>query len=116
MMLGSTYVLFVVYIRTSHLKNTDLFFSRIHNPVQIQSYEESNWRSSVLRKYFRVKKEVSDEIQTSISFIKYELQTSIENNVSCKKKSFWLNGDGLKKMLTMNPMEKTDHKNEHNIR
>ena len=54
---------------------------------------------NVFRKYFRVRQEVSDEIQTSISFIKYELQTSIENIISCKKikyKSFWLNGDGHK--------------------
>ena len=35
-----------------------------------------------LQKYFRVRQEVSDEIQTSISFINYELQTSIENNIS----------------------------------
>ena len=64
---------------------------------------------NVFRKYFRVRQEVSDEIQTSIYFIKDELQTSIENNMSCKKrkeKSFWLNGYGLKKLLTMNPMEK----------
>ena len=54
---------------------------------------------NVFRKYFRVRQEVSDEIQTSISFIKDELQNSIENNKSCKKrkeKSFWLNGDGQK--------------------
>ena len=64
---------------------------------------------NVLRKYFRVRQEVSDEIQTSISFIKDELKISIENNISCKnrkEKSSWLNGDGLKKLLTMNPMEK----------
>ena len=55
---------------------------------------------NVFRRYFRVRQDVSDEIQTSISFIKYELQTSIENNIYCKKrkeKQFWLNGDGLKK-------------------
>ena len=40
---------------------------------------------NVFRKYFRVRQEVSDEIQTSIYFIKDELQTSIENNISCKK-------------------------------
>ena len=34
-------VLFVVYIITSHLKNTALIFSRIHNHVQNHSYEES---------------------------------------------------------------------------
>ena len=48
-------------------------------------------------------------MQTSIYFIKDEIQTSIENNISCKKrkgKSFWLHVDGLKKFLTTNPMEK----------
>ena len=40
---------------------------------------------NVLRKYFWVRQEVSDEIQTIISFIKDELQTSIENHISCKK-------------------------------
>ena len=40
---------------------------------------------NVFRK-FKAIQEVSDEIQTNISFIKYELQTSIENNISCKIK------------------------------
>ena len=73
---------------------------------------------NVFRKYFRVRQEVRDEIQTSIYFIKDELQISNENNISCKKRKekwFWLNGDGLKKLLTVNPMKK-DPKNEHNIR
>ena len=64
---------------------------------------------NVYRKYFRVRQEVSDEIQTIIYFIKDELQTSIEDNISFKKrreKLFWWNGDGLKIILTMNPMEK----------
>ena len=39
-----------------------------------------------IRKYFRVRQEVSDEIQKIISFIKYELQTSNKNNISCKKR------------------------------
>ena len=63
----------------------------------------------VFRKYFRVRQEVSDEIQESIYFIKYELQNSIETNISCKKgeeKICWLNEDGLKKLLTINPIEK----------
>ena len=64
---------------------------------------------NVFRKYFRGKQDVSDEIQISIYFIKYDIQTYIENNISCKKakeKLFWLIGDGLKKLLTMNPMKK----------
>ena len=64
---------------------------------------------SVFRKYFRVRQEVGDEINTIIYFIKYDLQTSTENNMSYKKrkkKPFWLNWDGLKQFLTLNPMEK----------
>ena len=56
-----------------------------------------------------VRKEVNDEIQRSIYFIKYELQSSIEKNVQegrKKEKSYWLFSDGLKLLLTMNPMEK----------
>ena len=48
---------------------------------------------------FKVRQEVNDEIETSISYIKDELQNSIENNTFCKTrkgKSFWLHGDGLK--------------------
>ena len=40
---------------------------------------------SVFRKYFRDRQDVSDKIQTLISFIKYELQTSIQTNRSHKK-------------------------------
>ena len=74
---------------------------------------------NVFRKYFRVRKEVSDEIQSSIYFIKDYLQTSIENKISCKKRRdicFWLDGDGQKQVLTMNTMKKNIIKNEHNIR
>ena len=37
-MSDSTDLLFLVYIRTSHLKNTAPFFSRIHQHVQNQAY------------------------------------------------------------------------------
>ena len=37
----------------------------------------------VFRRDFRVRQEVSDEIQTIISFIKEELKHSIENNIYC---------------------------------
>ena len=40
---------------------------------------------NVFRKYFRVIQEVSYGIQTSIYFIKDELQTSTEKNKVCKK-------------------------------
>ena len=35
----------------------------------------------VFRGDFKVRQEVNDEIQTSISYIKYELQNYIENNI-----------------------------------
>ena len=48
------------------------------------------------RKYFRGRQDVSDEIKTNISFIKYYLQTSNETDKSQIKyngKIFWLNRD-----------------------
>ena len=39
-----------------------------------------------LERVSRVRQEVSDGIQTSIYFIKYELETSIENGIPCKKR------------------------------
>ena len=63
----------------------------------------------VFRRYFKVIQKVNDAIQTSISYIKDELQNFIEKNMIGKtrtEKSFWLHGDGLKELLTMNPMEK----------
>ena len=64
----------------------------------------------VFRGYFKVRQEINDKIQTIISYIKYELQISIENNIIGKtrrEKSFWLHGYGLKELLTMNFMGKT---------
>ena len=40
---------------------------------------------NVFKNIYRARHEVSDEIQTSISFNKDELQTFIENHISCKK-------------------------------
>ena len=71
----------------------------------------------VFRSYFKIRKEVNDGIETSIYYIKDELQTSVGNNIigkTRKEKPFWLHGDGLKEFLTMNPMEK-HIKNDHNI-
>ena len=54
-------------------------------------------------------KEVNDEIQRSVSFIKDKLQSVIEINIQdvIKKENFyWLHTHGLKLLLTMNPMEK----------
>ena len=66
-------------------------------------------RKKVFRSEVVVRKEVNDEIQRSIYYIKYELQISIENNVlegRKNKKSCWLHVDGLKLLLTVNPMER----------
>ena len=41
---------------------------------------------NVFKNDVMVRQEISDETQTSFSFIKDELQTSIENNIYCKKK------------------------------
>ena len=40
---------------------------------------------NLFRKYFRVRQDVIDEVQTSMSCIKYELQTFIKTNISSKK-------------------------------
>ena len=78
---GSTDVLFVVYIRTNHLKNTALFIFKNSQPcpkiIHVQKVIEY---MNVFGKYFRVRKEFSNKIQTSISFNKDKLQNSIENN------------------------------------
>ena len=84
-MSGLTDVLSGVYIRTSHLKNRALFFSKINNHVQNHSYEESNEDQYVFRSVFKVRQEVKYGIQTHISYIKDELQKSIENNMMGKK-------------------------------
>ena len=55
------------------------------------------------------RKKVNDEIQRSVSFIKYELQSVLERNIQKvikKENLYWLHTDGLKLLLTMNPMEK----------
>ena len=64
---------------------------------------------NVFRSEFKVIQEVNDRIQRNISYIKDELQNSIENNLQGRRKkgkSFWSYGDGLKELLTMNPTEK----------
>ena len=66
----------------------------------------------VFRSEIMVRKEVNDEIQRSISFIKDELKISIEKNVweeRKKEKSYWLHDDGLKLLLNMNPIEKLEN-------
>ena len=63
----------------------------------------------MFRSEIMTRKEVNDEIQRSVSFIKDELQSVIERNIqegSKKENLYWLYADGLKLLLTMNPMEK----------
>ena len=94
-MSGSTDVLFVFNITTIHMKKYSYIFQEF--TIKINHMKKLIEDSNVFRKYFRVRQEVSDEIQTSIPFIKYELQTSIQKYISCKKRKeicFWLNGDG----------------------
>ena len=75
-MSGSTDVLFFVYIRTSHLtKYSSIYFKEFTNMSKINHVKKVIEDLNVFRKYFRVRQEVSDEIQTMVSFIKNELQT-----------------------------------------
>ena len=63
----------------------------------------------VFRSEIMTQKEVHDEIQRSIYFIKDELQSVTEKNIqegSNKENFYWLHADGLKLLLTMNPMER----------
>ena len=63
----------------------------------------------MFRSEIMTKREVNDEIQRSVSFIKDELQSVIEKNIQeggKRENLYWLHADGLKLLLTMNPMEK----------
>ena len=64
-----------------------IFFQEFTNMYKINHMKKLIEDLDFFRTYFRVRQEVSDEIQTNISFIKYELQNSIENNISCKKRN-----------------------------
>ena len=103
-------ILFVVYIITSHLtKHSSEVFQEFTTMSKITHLKKLFEDQYVFRKYFKVRQEVSDEIKTSISYIKDELQIPNEDNIidkTRKQKSFWLHGDGLKKLHTMNPWGK----------
>ena len=74
-------------IRTIDLtKHSSIYFQEFATISKINNMKRVIEDLNVFRKYFRVRQEVSDEIQTSISFINYELQTSIENNIYRKIK------------------------------
>ena len=74
---------------------------------------------NIFRKYVRVRQDISDEIQTSTSFIKDELQTSIETNISSKKakeKMVLVEWVWTKTIAHYESYGKAYHKREHNIR
>ena len=63
----------------------------------------------MFRSEIMTRKEVNDEIQRSVSFIKDELQSVIERNIqeeSKRENLYWLHADGLKLLLTLNTIEK----------
>ena len=112
-MSGSTDVLFVVYIRTNHLTKSSYIFQEFTNMSKINEMKKVFEDLNLFRKDLMVRQEVSYEIKNIIYFIKDELQSSIENNISRKKKKeklFWLNGDELK-VFQYESYRKTDHKN-----
>ena len=91
------YLLFIS--KQSILKNTAFIFQEFKTMSKVTHMKKVIEDQHVFRGYFKVRQEVNDEIQTIISYIKYELQIFIENNIigkTRKEKSFWLHGDGLK--------------------
>ena len=118
-MSGSKDILFVVYIRPSYLiKYSSNFFQEYDNMSKINNTKKAIEDMNVFRKYFRVRQDFSEKIQTIISFIKYELQTSIENNISCKKgkENILVEWGWTKTNAHYELYGKTDHKNVFNIR
>ena len=108
--MGSSKVLLVVCIRTSHLtKHSYKVFEEYTFLTKTTFTKEAIDEKKGFRSEIMVRKEVNDEIQRGISFIKYELQSFIEKYIqrgSKKEKSYWLHADGLKLLITMNPTEK----------
>ena len=77
--MGSSKVLLVVYIRKSHLiKHSYNFFEEYKILTKITTIKEVIDEKKVFRSEIMVRKEVNDEIQRSIYFIKDELQIFIE--------------------------------------
>ena len=87
LMQGSTYVLFVVYIRTSHLTkhryNVYQEFKTMSKSTLTKKVIEDQ---NVFRSEVMVRQEVNDGTQRRISYIKDDLQNSIENNLLEPKK------------------------------
>ena len=82
-MSGSKDILFVFYIRTNHLiASSCIFFQEF---INMYKNNHSTKELNFFRKEFRDRQDISDEIQTSISLIRDELQTYIEKLISCIK-------------------------------
>ena len=78
-MVGSSKVLSIVYIRTSHLtKHSYNCFEESKNLTKTTVMKEVIEEKKVFRSEILTKKEVHDEIQRSVYFIKDELQSVIE--------------------------------------
>ena len=106
-MAGLKDVLFVVYIRTSHLtKHSSILFKEFTTMFKITHIHKLIEDQYVFRSDFKVIKEVNDETKNNIYYIKDNLQNSIEKNIMGKTitKKIWLHGDELKELLTMNLM------------
>ena len=81
-MMGSSKVLSVVHIRTSHLtKHSYNVFEEYKFLTKTTIMKQVIDEEKVFRSEIMVRKEVNDEIQRSVSFIKYELQSFIEKNI-----------------------------------
>ena len=77
--MGSSKVLLVVYIRTSHLKTHSYnCFEEYKILTKTTIMKQVIDEKKVFRSEIMTRKEVNDEIQRSVSFIKDELQSVIE--------------------------------------
>ena len=87
-MAGSIDALFVIYIRTTHLtKHSSNCFQELKTMSKTTHVKKVIEYRYVFRSEFKVRIEVNDGIQTSISHIKDELQNSTEKNVIDKTRN-----------------------------
>ena len=86
-MMGSSKVLSVVYIRTIHLtKHSYIFFEESKFLTKTTIMKQVIDEKKVFRSEIMTRKEVNDEIQRSVSFIKDKLQSVIEKNTGRKQR------------------------------
>ena len=71
------------------------FFQELSIVYKIHHMKQAMEILNVFKLYFRVSQDISDEIQTMISFIKDELQTSVKNVIFLLNSGslFWLHSD-----------------------